>query len=99
MDDTLTYESLRATMRRLCEVIQPAPPAPRIVESIFATEEAEDWSRVRSPGRARRRRGKHQQNIRIWRKPAAYKIDGVIYAHPEMVRAMRRAIADREGTG
>ena len=63
--------------------------SPRIVESIHATEPAEDWSRVRSPSRARRRRHKHRQNIRPWRKPAAFMINGVLHVHPEILRQLR----------
>jgi hypothetical protein len=63
-----------------------------IVESLHATEAYEDWSRVRSPARARRRlkRG-FRQNIVHMRKPAAFRINGVIYAHPEIIRALREA--------
>lgn len=68
-----------------------------IVESLHATEAHEDWSRVRSPARARRRlkRG-FRQNIVHMRRPAAFRINGVIYAHPEIVRQLR-AVPEREG--
>lgn len=55
--------------------------------------DGEDWSKVRSPGRARRRRKKHRQNI-----TAKYKPDGkflinerehAIYCHPAMANMLR----------
>lgn len=61
-----------------------------IRETMTATEPYEDWSRVRSPARARRRlKQGHRQNIVHRRKPAAYQINGVIFAHPEIVRQLR----------
>lgn len=67
----------------------------RVQESIHATEPAEDWSRVRSPSRAiRRMKQGHRQNVRYYRKPSAYQIGGVIYAHPEIIRTLR---ASRKG--
>lgn len=66
--------------------------------SIFEVEamvvyDGEDWSKVRSPARARRRRRKHPQNI-----TAKYKPDGkflidqrkrAIYCHPVMANMLR----------
>lgn len=65
------------------------------VETESATEAAEDWSRVRSPSRARRRmkRG-FPQNVRHYRKPAAYQMDGVTYIHPRLMKALRERIDD-----
>ncbi len=58
----------------------------------------EDWSRVRSPGRARRRRKKHPQNIvALYEPDGRYLIDerrGAIYCHPAMARKLY--IAARE---
>lgn len=67
-----------------------------IVETLTATEPFEDWSRVRSPSRAVRRlkRG-FRQNIVHRRKPAAFQINGVVYAHPEIVRQLRQATQER----
>lgn len=61
-----------------------------VVETMTAVVPFEDWSRVRSPARAARRlkRG-YRQNIDRRYKPAAFQIGGVVYAHPEIVRAMR----------
>lgn len=71
---------------------------PRFVESILATEAAEDWSRVRSPSRAKRRlkRG-FRQNIRHYRKPACFfiKAENVYYIHPELMKAMRQEIGEK----
>lgn len=62
----------------------------QIRETASAVEKIEDWSRVRSPSRAARRlKQGHRQNIAIRYKPAAFQIDGVIYAHPEIVRQLR----------
>ena len=68
--------------------------AVQIVESAHMTEPFEDWSRVRSPARAARRlkRG-FRQNISYGRKPCAKQINGVIYAHPEIVRQLRASIS------
>lgn len=46
----------------------------------------EDWSRVRSPGRARRRRKKHRQNIRpLYAPREEYMMVGNrVYCHPAM---------------
>ena len=56
----------------------------------------EDWSRVRSPGRARRRRSKHKQRIRIYHKPDPQvmndRVNGVIYGHPATLAVLRRKL-------
>lgn len=67
----------------------------QIVESAAATEAVEDWSRVRSPSRARRRmkRG-FPQNVRHYRKPAAYQIGDVTYMHPELMKVFKQRIED-----
>lgn len=61
----------------------------QIIESPHMTESFEDWSRVRSPARAARRlkRG-YRQNIVCSRRPCAVQINGVIYAHPEIVERL-----------
>jgi len=67
----------------------------RIIESLAMVDLVEDWSRVRSPGRARRRRHKHRQNIRIIAVPKtqAVSIDGgrTLIMHPVMAAARRAA--------
>lgn len=55
----------------------------------------EDWSAVRSPSRARRRRKKHKQRIvvRYVPKTEAYQVGNRLYMHPEMARKLRTAAA------
>lgn len=67
-----------------------------IRETMTAVEKVEDWSRVRSPSRAARRlkRG-FRQNIVTRYKPAAFNINGVIFAHPEIVRTLADATKRR----
>lgn len=66
-----------------------------IVTSRLLTVAAEDWSRVRSPSRARRRmRRGFRQNVRYYDAPTpkATIIGGVMYVHPDMLdEIMRRA--------
>lgn len=70
---------------------------PRFVESWLATEEAEDWSKVRSPARAKRRlkRG-FKQNIKFYRKPACFfiKADNTYYIHPELMKELRKRTSE-----
>lgn len=68
----------------------------RIIEDDKMVDSVEDWSRVRSPGRAaRRRRQGHRQNIVITGKPKTHAIsmDGgrTLIMHPEMARQLRAA--------
>jgi len=56
----------------------------------------EDWSQVRSPGRARRRRAKHPQRIRVYYKPDTTvmqdKVRGIIYGHPATLNELRKML-------
>jgi hypothetical protein len=66
----------------------------RIVESLHMVDHVEDWSRVRSPSRAaRRRRNGHRQNIVTVAVPKrhAISIDGgrTLIMHPEIARWLR----------
>lgn len=66
----------------------------RIVEDATMIEPVgEDWSRVRSPGRARRRRRKHRQNIQIIYAPKKeiYSIQNgeVLVMHPHVAEQLR----------
>lgn len=64
-----------------------------IVTNRLLTVPAEDWSRVRSPGRARRRmRRGFRQNIRYYDAPTpkAMVIGGVMYVHPDMLDAIMK---------
>lgn len=68
----------------------------KIVESPHATERYEDWSRVRSPARAARRRQRgFRQNIVERIRPAAFEINGVLYAHPDLVTSIAQAAGDK----
>jgi hypothetical protein len=69
----------------------------RIIESLDMVDHVEDWSRVRSPGRARRRmRYGYRQNVRTIAIPkkCAISTDGgrTLFMHPEMARELRRQI-------
>ena len=67
-----------------------------IIESpVLVIGPFEDWSDVRSPGRAaRRRRQGHRQRIRLYYKPDpnAYRLpNGTIAVHPETAALLRAA--------
>ena len=66
----------------------------RVIESVEAYEPVEDWSRVRSPSRAaRRRRQGHPQNITIRHKPICLQhADGYFIVHPAIADQFRREI-------
>lgn len=71
----------------------------RIVESLHMVESVEDWSRVRSPSRAeRRRRQGHRQNIdvRLVPRKDAITIDGgrSYMVHPTVAKEMQRILGD-----
>lgn len=76
----------------------------QIIESLQMVTEVEDWSRVRSPGRAERRRKQgHRQNIVVRLEPRkdAITLDGgkTFYVHPEAARAIRQAIRPSNSLG
>ena len=80
----------------LAHMIQPSPFGVLIIENASLVDPYEDWSGVRSPGRARRRqRYGYRQNIVIRHKPKdrAYSIDGgrTLIMHPAMAAAFRAA--------
>lgn len=61
----------------------------------------EDWSGVRAPSRARRRRKYgHPQNIQIRHvpKPDVYVFNGTIIGHPETIKEMFRRANERVGS-
>ena len=74
------------TLEAMLDAIKKLPPAPpRIVRSWLLTRQREDWSRVRSPSRAERRRKRgHRQNIETvtYPDPNAYRIGNEIHVHP-----------------
>lgn len=60
-----------------------------IVSSPLAVKAEEDWSKVRSPARARRRRRRgFRQNIVVVDRPAMFEIGGVLHVHPSIYRAL-----------
>jgi hypothetical protein len=64
----------------------------RIMESPHLTVTEEDWSRVRSPGRARRRRARgFRQNIAYVTRPDpnVYFIGKDVVGHPAIVAQIR----------
>jgi len=70
----------------------------RIIESLHMVDGPfEDWSRVRSPGRARRRRWRHRQNIRIYYtpKPGFLRTDDALIGHPATCAKLIAAVQDR----
>lgn len=72
----------------------------RIVESLHMVETVEDWSKVRSPSRAARRRKQgHRQNIVVRQVPRkdAISIDGgrTFMVHPEAMKELRRMMPER----
>jgi hypothetical protein len=66
----------------------------KIVENPLLTKTIEDWSRVRSPSRARRRRWKHKQNIVTRTVPDKnfYMTADTVICHPAMTRELRKAV-------
>lgn len=72
----------------------------RIIEDPCMTDTVEDWSRVRSPSRAMRRRRWHMQNI-VYRqvpKKEFYRMGDTLIMHPEMARELRRRVSDPDMT-
>jgi len=72
---------------------------PLIASSHMIIGPLEDWSQVRSPGRAARRRKKHPQRIRVYYKPDPNvmhdRIRNVIYGHPATLDHLRKSIEAR----
>lgn len=69
-----------------------------IIEDPNMTDTVEDWSEVRSPSRAARRRKRgHQQRIRYVTKPKPqiYQVGSMLVMHPEIARDVRAKIAAR----
>ncbi len=68
-----------------------------IVETIHAVGElVEDWSRCRSPARAKRReRRGFRQHVRRFNKPACYEANGTFYIHPTLAADMRKEMKRR----
>ncbi|MBS7545674.1 hypothetical protein [Ancylobacter oerskovii] len=67
----------------------------RIVQSRLLERTIEDWSRVRSPSRAaRRRRRGHRQNIdvTVTPDPAIYRVGDTMVMHPATYLELRRRL-------
>ena len=64
----------------------------RVVENPSLLVSYEDWSQVRSPARARRRRHKHPQRIVIRQKPdpTIYRMDNTLILHPAVADQLKR---------
>ena len=68
-----------------------------IIESEAMVDYVEDWSRVRSPSRAiRRRRRGFPQNIvtRAVPKPGGFRMGNKLVMHPVIAAQLRKRIAD-----
>jgi hypothetical protein len=69
----------------------------RIIEDASLVDLVEDWSQVRSPARARRRRAKYPQRIRVYYKPKpdvfVIEAQGVMVMHPEIAKELRRKMS------
>lgn len=70
----------------------------RLIADPHMTDTIEDWSEVRSPSRAqRRRRQGHRQRIRYFQKPKPtfYQAGNALIAHPEMIAKLVAAASAR----
>lgn len=87
-------------MMRSGNLLMPALGGLRIIESAQMVDGPfEDWSDVRAPSRAaRRRKMGHKQRIRFFYKPKAALLklpDGTIVGHPETVSQLRAYLKER----
>lgn len=91
MTDNLTFAHLKALSRQMLFGVN-------VHLSEYLTEPYDDWSRVRSPSRARRRmRRGFRQNNRTIQVPmrSALQMNGALYMHPETFKAVRAEIEVR----
>lgn len=74
----------------------PSLGAYRVVETLNAVERTEDWSEVRSPARARRRRAKYPQRIKVVEKPCAFEDQRsrTLFVHPALMIELRRQVPE-----
>jgi len=94
MGGTLTIDTIRLASAKMGPVV----PALRFIESEHLTVMVEDWSEVRSPSRAARRRKQgHPQRIkfRVVPDPKFYQVGDMITAHPATMRKLRDTMAAR----
>jgi hypothetical protein len=77
-------------------MLQPPYDGFRVINDPSMVDIVEDWSRVRSPGRARRRRSRHKQNIAFVRVPKASMFIsgrlGVIIGHPVTIAELMKHV-------
>lgn len=82
-----TVDSILGSIRRGMDMLREydrAAEVQRIHVTPFATRTIEDWTDVRSPGRAARRRAKHRQRIRVaYGVPCIMRVGPVIMVHPD----------------
>lgn len=81
-------------------LLEPTIFGVRIIQSDYLViGPFEDWSRVRSPGRARRRlRMGHRQNIALFYKPSPKMVwlpNGDLIGHPATIAELNRRVAVR----
>lgn len=89
-------------MKASLDAIARRAPTPHVtgelVECAWLVDRTEDWSEVRSPSRAARRRQQgHPQRIRIVETPRreVLVIKGVMYAHPVVAAQIRAQVRER----
>jgi hypothetical protein len=97
MVERLTLDHLRKAKAAL-DALGPISPQIRLIENPMLTiGPFEDWSDVRSPGRAARRRKQgHRQRIRFYYKPDPqlyHMADGSTFGHPATLAKLRAAIS------
>jgi hypothetical protein len=81
------------------EHIIPRAAAMRLFESVHLPAQVleEDWSEVRSPGRARRRlKQGHRQNIKHVPKEQVFVVGGDVFASPATVEKLRQTLVERQ---
>lgn len=83
-------EDIMTDIRRAMETMPIAPKPITLIPSKHMVDTQEDWSQVRSPGRARRRRKQgHRQNIRYVIVPKSEMYHdastGKIIGHPDVL--------------
>ncbi|UXO93949.1 hypothetical protein Pan3_27 [Pseudanabaena phage Pan3] len=104
MDDgAFTYAKLQAVMQQARSLPSASSPMRFVSNSSLVIVE-EDWSQVRSKGRAARRRKQgHPQRIvvRHYPDPKLYHVpaNGVIYGHPVTIEHALRATQPTSASG
>jgi len=102
----ISYEQMAARMYPhefptiiTSEHIIPRAAAMRLFESVHLPAQVleEDWSEVRSPGRARRRlKQGHRQNIKHVPKEQVFVVGGDVFASPATVEKLRQTLVERQ---